>query len=471
VARFPLPIASYRLPTPTASSSILKNCYIEQAPKDSTKGPVILRRAPGILAWGGVETEEISVRGMHVMADVLYAVIGTNLYSVDSTGAATDIGDITGTERVVMADNGNDLIIVRPDAPTFAYHYDGATTAQITDPVFLGFGGAIAVGFIDGYFVFLPPDSNQVFNSGLNAVTFNALDVFTAEGASGSIIGMLIDHREIILTKHLTTEIWYDAANATGSPFSRSPDGLMDMGSSAGDSLNSQDNSPFWLANDKTIRRLDSATPQKVSQFGIDSEIQRLSQVEDAFSLSYEIDGHLFLAFTFAFSGRTYVFDCATNEWHNRESYQLGRWRGNCTAKAYGYQLVGDSITGRIGIIDPDTFYEWDDPQVLEFQYQPIYGEGNRISINRFELVTNTGNSPLTGQGSQPLVTLFLSYDGGNTFTAMPMRSLGETGQYTERVVWWQCGSGYEIVPKIQISDPVPVFSTDTQIEARGGRF
>jgi hypothetical protein len=470
MARFPLPLASYKLPAPSASSARLVNCFAEPAPKDTTLSGIVLRRAPGISAWGGVATTSISVRGMHVMADVLYAVIGTNLYSVDSVGATTDIGDIPGTDRVSMADNGTDLIIVRPETSD-GYHYNGSVTAQIVDAVYLGFGGAIRVGFLDGYFVFLPPDSNRVFNSGLNAVTFDGLDVFTAEGASGNIRGMLIDHREIILPKDLTTELWYDAANDTGSPFSRSPDGLLDIGIAGGDSLGQQDNSPFWLANDKTFRRLSSSTPTKMSQYGIDSQVQRLSQLSDSFSVSYEIDGHLFIAWTFPFAGRTFVYDCSTDEWHERESYGLGRWRANCVVNAYGKQLVGDSITGRIGIIDTDTFYEWDDPLVCEWTYQSLYADHNRVSLRRFEAVLNTGDAPLTGQGSDPLMTLKVSRDGGNTFRTLPTRSLGATGQYGRRAVWWNLGTGRQIVPRIQLSDPVPVFSVDTQVEADGARL
>lgn len=404
------------------------------------------------------------------MSDQLYAVIGTSLYSVASNGATTDIGDIPGTDRVSMADNGNDLVIVRPETAD-GYHYNGSTTVQITDLVFLGFGGAIRVGFVDGYFVFLPPSSNRVFNSGLNAVTFNALEVFTAEGQSGNIRGLLVDHREILLPKELTTELWYDAANDTGSPFSRSPDGLLNIGTAAGASIGQQDNSPFWLANDKTFRRLASATPQKVSQYGIDSQVQRLTRFDDCFPMNYSIDGHLFIAFTFPNDGRTFVYDCATEEWHERESYGLGRWRANCTVQAYGKQLVGDSITGRIGILDPSTFYEWGEPQVVEWTYQPIYAQRNTVSLNRFEVAINTGNAPLTGQGSNPLITLKLSRNGGNTFRTLPTKSLGRTGKYEARAVWWQLGSGREIVPRIQLSDPVPVFSTDTQIEATGARF
>lgn len=460
----PLPIASYRLPSPSASSSYLLNCFVEQAPKDGSKQPALLRRGCGIRAWGGVDSDIISVRGMHVMADVLYAVIGTNLYRVSSAGVATDIGDVPGGERVSMADNGTDLVIVRPNGD--GYHYDGATTVQISDPVYLGFGGAIRVGMLDGFFVFLRPDSNQVFNSGLNAVTFNGLDIFSAEGASGDVIGLLVDNREIMLPKALTSERWYDAANEEGSPFSRTPDGLTQLGCAAGDSLAQQDNSVFWLANDLTFRRMASPFPIKVSQYGIDASVQRYTKVDDCFGFSYSQDGHLFACFTFPFAGHTLVLDASTGEWHERESYGLHRWRPNCSVNAYGMQLVGDSISGKIGILDPNIFTEWGEPQVVEWQYQSIYAARKRISLRRFELVANPGDAPLIGQGSGGcLATLKLSEDGGKTFDTQPVRSLGATGDYTEESVWTNLGTAKDWVCRMQLTDPTPLFTTDTVVD------
>src|SRR5690606_21015392 len=100
---------------------------------------------------------------------------------------------------------------------------DGSTTAQITDPVFLGFTAA-DVAFLDGYFIFRIPNSQRFFNSGLNALTFNALDVATAEGAPDNLNGLMVNLRNIFLPGTLSSEIWYDAANDVGSPFSRAPD-------------------------------------------------------------------------------------------------------------------------------------------------------------------------------------------------------------------------------------------------------
>jgi hypothetical protein len=406
---------------------------------------------------------------MCVMGDDLYALVGETLHRIDNAGSATDVGTVPGSERVRMATNGTVVVIVRPTEHT-GYSCDGATTSQITDPVFLGWGAA-DVAYLDGYLIFRVPDSQLFFNSGLNALTFNALDVASAEAAPDNLNGLLVDHREIFLPGTLTSELWYDAANETGSPFARSPDGFLSYGLAASAGLGSQDNSIFWLANDKTIRRLASNVPQKVSQSGIESVLESLSQLSDCYTLSYTIDGHVFIAFSFQFAGRTLVYDCSTGEWHERESLGYGAWRPSCIVNWFGRQLVGDLRSGKIGYLDTTVFTEFGEPQVCSWQYMPIYAERNRISLRRFELAYNPGHGTTTGQGSNPLVTLFKSKDGGETFTAMPTKSLGVRGNYTARVVYWNLGMARDFVLRLQMSDPVPVFATDTVIEAEGARF
>lgn len=464
--QLPLPIASYRLPSPAASSALLVNCYAQVAPPDSPKGRVILRRAPGIRPWCEVAGDSIAVRGAIVMNDVLYALIGTTVYSIDQNGAATALsGSVPGSERVRMATNGTSFVIVRP-TNNLAYSSDGSTVSQITDGTFLGWGAA-DVDILDGFYVFRRPDSNQVFNSGLNALTFNGLDFTSFDAAPGDLNGLIVDNREIIGTKVSSTELWYNAGRSPGSPFARSPQGFREIGSAASYSLGKQDNSVFWLANDRTFRRM-SQSSQKVSQPGIEAMLERLPRIDDCFALPYTVEGHLQIAWTFPFANRTIVYDCTTDQWHDRESLGLGRWRANLIVRAYGQQLVGDSQSGRIGILDPDTHEEWGEPQRVEWTYQPVYGENRRVSHQRFELVLNVGSGVTSGQGQNPLATLKISDDGGNTFRALPTRSLGEIGKYKTTVDWWKLGSAKQRVYRVEITDPVPLYIADTQVLATG---
>lgn len=470
MAAIPLPIASYKLPSPQASSARLLNCFVEQTQPTNPKGPILLRRAPGISDFADVGTGPI--RAATVMADVLYVVSGTEVYSIDSVGSGTLLtGSIPGSERLSIANNGADAVAVRPLLNT-GYSWDTGTVTQITDTVYTtDFGGAIAVAFVDGYLCFAAPGGQTVFNTGVFALTFNALDFFQAEGESDFINGLIVDHRELIVPGTTSTEIWYNAQNLTGSPFSRSPNGLIELGVAAGLSLEKQDNSVFYLANDLSVRRLQGIRPLRVSQHGIEAQIQRLALNTDGFGMSYTQEGHLFYVLTFPSDGRTFVYDATTNEWHERESYGLNRWRPNWIIEAYGKQLACDSQSGKVGILDPDTHEEWGEPQRVELTFQSVYGEGQRATHQRFELEHNAGYGLTTGQGSSPLATLKMSDDGGETFRSMGLQSLGERGKYKTRTKWHRLGSSRDRVYQLEISDPIPLFVLNALLEAKGARL
>lgn len=463
-----LPIGSYVLANPQAGCQVLLNVYSEQA--RSGKQKVVLKRAPGISAFGEVSGDNIICRGGLYYNGVLYVVIGDAFYSVSNTGVATKLSgstSILGNERVYLSGNNNgDVFIVTP-INGFGYTWDGSIFRLETDPTFTGFG-ATNVGFIDGYFVFPVPNSPQFFNSGLNALTYNALDVAAAEGAPGNLVGFVIDHLELFLAKESTIEIWYDADITPGSPFSRSPNGLLQIGCAAGGSIVQQDNSIFWLANDKTIRRLDGGTPVIVSNPGVAAAIEKMSVISDCFGMAYTIDEHLFIAFTFPSESQTWIYDCTTKEWSERDSLGYGAWRPQFIISAYGKQIVGDSKSGKLGFLDTTTSEEWGSPMRCRWTYQTVYSNRDRIVHKRLELVLNSGAATLTGQGSNPMATLRYSDDGGMTWKTRPMRPLGKRGNYAVRVAWWQLGEARDRVYQIDVTDPVPLFVTDTRLDADG---
>jgi hypothetical protein len=432
------------------------------------KGDAILRRAPGIDSWlDTADADGDTVRGLAEFQNGLYALTGTNLLSISENGTVSTLGTVPGGERVRITSNGDRMVIWRPFDDSL-YQSDGTTVAQITDPV-VADDGAASPAFLDGYIVHRVPDSDEFRNSGLNALTWNGLDVASAEAEPGDLVGLIVDNREIVLGKTKSVELWYNAGNATGSPFSRSPSGFVKPGVAAGESMLSQDNSPFWLASDQTVRRLQGVTLDRVSQHGIENILSRI-QLSDAYAVRYYMQGHLFIAWVFPFSGRTIVYDCTTKQWHERDSLGYGAWRPNHIVECYGRQIVGDRLTGKIGFLDADTFDEFDEPQRVSWTYQPVYAEAKLAVHKLLELVPNVGKGLPIGQGLNPLATLKISDDGGNVFRTHTTQSLGIMGAYRERVRWPKLGSSRNRVYRMDITDPVELFAFDTQLDVVGGR-
>jgi len=73
------------------------------------------------------------------------------------------------------------------------------------------------------------------------------------------------------------------------------------------------------------------------------------------------------------------------------------------------------------------------------------------------------------GRPDDPTILCYVSRDSGATWLALPSRSLGAIGEYAQRVRWHRGGSGYALVLKFVVSDPVPLAFLDLEVEARGG--
>jgi hypothetical protein len=462
--RLPLPFATYKLIAEQTASKRLINCYAEQQDAQDAKSPVLLRRTAGIAAWGNAG---VFGRGMLNFNGDLYAVSGSTLYSVSSAGVSTSLGTIPGTQPVVMACNDSALVVV---AEPLAYYYDGTTFGQITDTDFTS-RGASSVRFIDTYMVFVEPQSGRVFSSDLGSViNFNALSFATAEGAPDKVVAIEVDHRELAEFGETSIELWYNAGT-TPYHFARIPSGgFIEMGCAAAKSVSKADNSFLWLANDLTVRRLDGNTPVRISTHAIEEQIATFTTVSDAIAFSYTLAGHVFYVITFPTELRTFVFDITAQSWHERESYGIGRWRPISYAYCYGKHLVQDYASGKIGEVRADVYAEWADPLVMTWTYPKVYAEGRLARFDRFEVQAEVGVGLISGQGSDPQMSLEVS-DNAKEFRFFANRSLGAMGQYEKRVFWHRLGSARARVFRGSVSEPVPVTISDTQIEVDGGRL
>lgn len=474
MAAKPLPIGSYQLPAPAAGCRRLVNCYAQKAPPEQYRGdPAQLIRAPGIAGFS--DTAENEVRGFTKLNDTVYACAGDKLFRVDDDGTVTACTGtaISGNGPVRMSSNATTIFLTPGNGDGFKS--DGITVAQEADPDFTAGGGGADPVYLDGYTVYRRPGTRSFFPSGIEAATYSALEIASANGAPGNLVGLTVNNRELVLVKTDSTELWYNAANpAPGSPFSRSPDGFRPLGCAASMSLTNADNSPVMLASDKTFRRLQGIW-NRISQHGIESVLESMTARSDCIALPYVQLGHAFVAFTFPFEGRTLVVDFTTGEWHERQSMtaagvSLGSWRVQAIIDAYGKTLVGDRISGKIGVLDPNTHMEWNDPQVMSWTYAPVYASGLRASHRYIRLGFTGGQGTATGQGSNPKLTLFVSDDGGNTERARETKELGVMGDFEKVLDYWNLGESKNRVYRGQMSDPVRMFMLDTQLEVEGAR-
>lgn len=462
--RIPFALQSYRHRSVPVSAQRLINWFPEQEPRDA-KAPVICMPTPGLVEFFEPEVGALT-RGLHVMGSYLYGVIGQAVWRIDVNGDGLNLGNITSGGAVSMDDNGLQLVIVVPETGE-AWVVTTSTLTQISDPDFLG---ATAVTCVDGFHVFSRPNSTQFFISDLNdATAYDPLAFASAEGSPDNLIAPMRVGRELWLFGERSTEIW---SNTGGSPmpFSRITGAYVDRGIAARFSLATRNNQVLWLGEDRVVYRNDGANPTRISTHAIEQAFAGYDTVSDARGWIYEQEGHSFYVLHFPDAGDTWVYDIATQSWHERESEGYGTWRCIDGTPFAGAIIGGDAQNGRLYVIDPTVSDELGDP-IIRTAIGPVaQNEGRRMSFHSVEVDMETGVGLQTGQGSDPVVWLSYSDDAGRTWSNQIERPLGRVGKYRNRVIFNRLGMSRARVLKLEMSDPVRTTLIAANIDAEPER-
>jgi hypothetical protein len=436
-----LPTATYNLPSRNPARLI--NCYAQQS---VGKTPVEVVGTPGIatvtaLAGGG--------RGFAIHDGKLYAVAGTTLYEA-LTG--NGVGTIPGSGKLTFASNASELVTDN------GYLFNGSSVSAITDPDKVPWA---AVDFCDSYIVAVEQSTGRFVGSAVNDATdWNGLDYATAEGSPDDLVTLKVDHRQVVLFGERSTEVWY-ASGQDGFTFARLAGGFIEQGCLARLGVTKADHSVFWLADDRTIRRLSGQTAVRVSQHGIEEALSSMTTLHDCEAFSFTWNGHVMVHFRFPTEQRHFVLDVTTGEWHERETDIID-------AVIFNGRVYAQHADGSVGRMDDNVYTEFGQNIRREITFPPVYSGQARQFLGQIDFVMRTGDAPAN---VVPYLTLEVSNDGGNLWHAFSIKELGRTGEYAKVIRWTRLGSGRDMVFRLSTDSPVPFHLVDAQLMAvAGGR-
>jgi hypothetical protein len=456
--------SSYVARSVNAADARMVNLFPEIVP-EAGKEPAFLNRAPGLKLEVTVGTGP--VRGLWVLAGNLYVVSGSQLYKVTSNYVVTLIGTVSGNSgSVSMADNGTQLFIAC-NGPSFIYNSLTNVFQQITDP---DFPGAVTVGYLDGYFVFNEPNSQKIWVTALlEGTLIDPLDFASAEGSPDGVVGIIVDHGQLWVYGTNSIEVWYNSGNAD-FPFSRIQGAFNELGCAAAYSIAKMDNGLFWLGKDARgqgmVYRANGYSGQRISTHAIEWHIQQYGDLSDAIGYTYQQDGHSFYVLIFPSANTTWVYDVATQAWHERAGFANGdftRHRSNCQAFFGSNVLVGDYQNGNVYSFDLDDFSDNGSIQKWLRSWRALpTGKNNlkRTAHHSLQLDCETGVGLNLGQGSDPEVMLRWSDDGGHTWSNEHWVSIGKIGEYYRRAIWRRLGMTLKLrdrVYEVSGTDPVKI--------------
>jgi len=391
------------------------------------------------------------------------AVQGDKVYRVAADWTKTLVGTIdTADSPVSMADDGIIAVIV---TGALGYTLNLATNVltPITDPAFYG---SDYVYYNKTVFIFNRPGTAQFYlaSSEAGALVFDALDFATATTNAEEIVRHVVNHEELLLFKTTVTEVW----RATGSGdflFARDTNASIEKGCQAKHSVASLDSTVYWLGGDSEgdgiVWKMNGYSPVRVSHDGVEFAIQNYGDTSDAWAYTYQQEGHTFYVLNFPSANATWGYDVATGEWHER-AYLLPatgvmqRDRAVCHMYFGGEHVVGDWENGRLYALDMDYFSDNGDP-IRSVRVCPhISGTGyNIIKHKRMRIDIEPGVGLVSGQGSDPVLMLRWSNDGGYRWSSLKSKSMGKIGQTNKTVSIDRLGEAVTRVYELSITDPV----------------
>ncbi|AUR93108.1 stabilization protein [Vibrio phage 1.183.O._10N.286.48.B7] len=453
-----IPLAANTSEQDISGNELLVNVY----PRASTGGkyPFNLINTPGLAFF--CELPTFPVLGLHNNKGRVFAVTPSKMYEIFKNGTFKELGDVDLKGRVVMEDNGIQVVVV-DGFKGFYYDANLNEVKQITGDAFYP---ASTVTYQDGYFLFDRKGTGQFFISELLDVAFDPLDFATAEGQPDPLVAILSDHREIFLFGEDTIEVWYNSG-ASDFPFERNQGAFIEKGCGARYSVAKQNNTVYFIGSDLMVYQMTGYTPVRISTHAVEKTLKDVD-LSDAFAYTYQDEGHLFYVLTIPNSDITWCYDISTGAWHVRQSYQFGRHQSNNAIFFDSKTLVGDFQNGRIYQMAGNFYTDDGEPVVREFVLPTVNNAREFLTVDSLEFDMGTGVGLIRGQGDDPELRVYFSKDSGKTYSESFKRGrIGKVGEYLTRAKVNRFGAARQFTFKVEISDPIPIDIGGAWVEVR----
>lgn len=433
--------STYLARSPTASVQRCLNLYTETVPAEQGEDvrvvdyptPGLLLLATGVGAWRCL---------YRATGGSLYGVSGSNVYAISATWALTVVGTIPpGTSLCFMADNGLNVVLV--DGSSFGWSILISTNAFLPIPD-VGFYGGTSVWYIDTFFVLNKPGTNIYYASDSLAITFDALNFASKSSYADPLSNLVVVSDQIWLIGTTTTEI-HDDIGGAAFPFQKVQGVLIEHGTNAPYSVARTDGALFFLSSDlagrKVVLQGSGYSVERISDYGMEAQMQTYGTTDDAEAYCVQYNGHEFYRITFPSAGKSWAFDRAEKRWHELAYIDANgvesRHRSRVCATLGGQIVVGDFGGGNLYALDIDTYTDNGQPIKRTRTFPHMTNDQNRVSYSQFIALMECGSILSEGDAE---ISLRWSDDGGRSWGNPMTQSFGTTGEYITSVQWQRMG-------------------------------
>lgn len=415
----------------------LINCYPEQAGAEG-KIPFPLVGSDGLSLFSTLDGGGKG-RGAITLGSFLYVVSGRAVFKVDQNGASTFIGGFSGDDPVYMSRNQKSpdpQIMLASNGKRAIIEND--VLSQITDP---DLEPPNSVVFMNQRFITTTASGRFQWSELSEGNDWDALDFATAEFDADGLNRALVRRSELLLFGPKTIEPWY--APTTGLSVFAPAGSVVERGCLNGATVATLEERPFFVADDETVRVLEGYSAIRVSSHGVERSIRDTSSQAEMAAFGYAKDGHSF--YVLVGTDFTWIYDATTGFWHERQSYDLNRWRAQVYAKFAGLHIVTDDENGLLYSIDNTVFDENGDYLIMRAEV-PVHAFPRKVRVDdlRIDTIPGEGRNSPDIHDSDPKAIIDVSRDGGKSFAGTRHYPMGKVGEYKRQVRANRFGSSNE---------------------------
>lgn len=362
-----------------------------------------------------------SSRGVADPNGDLYAVVDHDVYFIDPDWNFNFLGQMqpaplgqTRTQAltpVSMSDNGTTILIV--DGTPNGYTIDIKTHAfaPFTDPNFLG---STRVDFLDTFLLMNNPGSNQWYITPaleVSPIDPEAIGIKTAWSDNVSIV-IAVQRLAYVLGPE-KGEVWYNAGLIPFS-FQLWPGVIIEWGIQAPYSACKIDAWAYWLASAPeggyvAMKGGGDHLAKRISNHGVEYEWKQYARVDDCIGSTYQIQGHVFVRFSFPTADKCWVYDVQTEQWWEDLSIDQNgdfhRARNTFCAYCYNKNLGLDFSNGTLYEISQEVYTDGGQaiPWIRSFPH--VVNEMRWMQHNLFLADVQGGMMPDTTETDKPVPT------------------------------------------------------------------
>lgn len=372
--RLPLVIQPENRDDSTLKDAKLVNAYVER----SETGDTWIVKRPGLLQ-GGLTLSGNGL-GVYNWNTNIFAVFGTTLYkdevsvgTVSATGGVYRFNQCLGATHKLQLSNGVN-----------SYNYDSGGGLVAMSGVNLPSPAVKGIIYIDGTTYMMNSDAGIRGCAVLN-------DPTDWSDAANALVAQIEPDKGVFLAKQLvyavamkewSSEVFYDAGNATGSPLGAVQGAKINYGCVNQDSVQEIDGVLFWLATNR------SAAVQVVMLEGLKLRVVSTKAVErlltkadfsSVYSFSLKYEGHRFYIFTLVNENLTLAYDLTDNAW--------AQWTDSdgdyfpvisSTYNSSQGTLLQHATNGKLYVVDA-AYYNDDGSVITVDVYTPNFDGGVRL--------------------------------------------------------------------------------------------